>query len=104
VARSQPPDIGLSISAARIIRRVTGAPGWGTADVPVTRDLSTLWVDIRGVTMTFRSHAEVTRFFDGLELLEPGVVPANYWRPGLGGPDPVDAIPAYGAIGRKRAG
>jgi hypothetical protein len=54
------------------------------------------------VTTTFRSHAEVTRFFDGLELIEPGVVPANYWRPGSGGPDPARELPAYGAVGRKR--
>jgi hypothetical protein len=33
--------------------------------------------DFRGATVGLRSHAEVTRFFDGLELLEPGVVPVN---------------------------
>jgi hypothetical protein len=55
-----------------------------------------------GITITFRSHAEVTRFFDGLELVEPGIVPMNYWRPGPGGPDPVGAIPGYAAVGRKR--
>jgi trans-aconitate methyltransferase len=54
------------------------------------------------VTVTFRSHAEVARFFDGLELLEPGIVPMNYWRPGPGGPDPAGAIPDYAAVGRKR--
>jgi hypothetical protein len=54
------------------------------------------------VTVTFRSRAEVTRFFDGLELVEPGIVPMNYWRPGPGGPDPAGAIPGYGAVGRKR--
>jgi trans-aconitate methyltransferase len=54
------------------------------------------------VTVTFRSHAEVTRFFDGLELVEPGIVPMNYWRPGPGAPDPARAIPGYGAVGRKR--
>ncbi|WP_243716641.1 SAM-dependent methyltransferase, partial [Actinomadura darangshiensis] len=31
---------------------------------------------------TPRTHAEVTRFFDGLELLEPGVVQLPEWRPG----------------------
>jgi S-adenosyl methyltransferase len=30
---------------------------------------------------TYRSHAEVVRFFDGLDLVEPGVVPAPQWRP-----------------------
>jgi hypothetical protein len=28
-----------------------------------------------------RSHAEVTRFFDGLELVDPGVVTVDRWRP-----------------------
>jgi|SRR6266568_4011543 len=30
---------------------------------------------------TYRSHAEVTRFFDGLELVQPGVVRVQEWRP-----------------------
>ncbi len=29
-----------------------------------------------------RGRAEVTRFFDGLDLVEPGVVPVQQWRPG----------------------
>jgi hypothetical protein len=57
---------------------------------------------IPGITMTLFSRAEATRFFDGLELLEPGVVPVNYWRPGPDGPDPASAIPGYAAVGRKR--
>ena len=32
-------------------------------------------------TQRHRSHAEVMRFFDGLELLEPGLVPVQRWRP-----------------------
>ena len=28
----------------------------------------------------YRSQAEVTQFFTGLELLEPGVVPVQHWR------------------------
>jgi hypothetical protein len=55
-----------------------------------------------GITIIARSYAEVTRFFDGLELLDPGVVPVNYWRPRLGGPDPARELPAYAAVGRKR--
>jgi S-adenosyl methyltransferase len=30
---------------------------------------------------TLRDHAQVTRFFDGLELLEPGVARVEEWRP-----------------------
>ncbi len=30
---------------------------------------------------TLRTHGEVLRFFDGFELLDPGVVPVRLWRP-----------------------
>ena len=33
-------------------------------------------------TQRHRSHAEVARFFDGLELAAPGLVPVHQWRPG----------------------
>jgi len=38
--------------------------------------------------VTFRHYEEVCRFFDGLELLEPGVVQPHRWRPDRH--DPVD--------------
>jgi len=44
--------------------------------------------------------AQVLRFFDGLELVEPGVVPIHQWHPGPGTVDP-PAVPALGGIGRK---
>ena len=34
-----------------------------------------------GPPMTARSHADVSRFFDGLDLVEPGVVALPTWRP-----------------------
>ena len=37
-----------------------------------------------GPPATMRDHAAVTRFFDGLDLLEPGVVQPQQWRPGPG--------------------
>lgn len=64
-------------------------------------------------TVRLRTHTEVLGFFDGLEVLEPGVVPINWWRPpsssaGRGSPgmrstpdDGAAPIPIYGAIGRK---
>jgi S-adenosyl methyltransferase len=33
---------------------------------------------------TRRSHAEVAGFFDGLDLIEPGLVQAHQWRPDPG--------------------
>ncbi|GGX72059.1 hypothetical protein GCM10010358_28020 [Streptomyces minutiscleroticus] len=55
----------------------------------------------RGGTPFFpRSHTEVSRFFDGLHLLDPGVVPVLEWRPGP--EDPAEEpVPVYAAVGRK---
>jgi O-methyltransferase involved in polyketide biosynthesis len=53
-------------------------------------------------TQTNRTRAEVARFFDGLELLEPGVVQLNKWRPDPGDVDPGVEISSWGGLGRKR--
>jgi hypothetical protein len=37
-----------------------------------------------GPPATMRDYAAITRFFDGLDLLEPGVVQPQQWRPGPG--------------------
>jgi O-methyltransferase involved in polyketide biosynthesis len=42
------------------------------------------YVETGGIPYHFRSPEEITRFFDGLELLEPGVVSAPLWRPAPG--------------------
>ncbi|MEV6243666.1 SAM-dependent methyltransferase [Lentzea sp. NPDC051838] len=47
--------------------------------------------------VTVRTHAEVTRFFDGMELLEPGVVTVDKWRPD----SYEDRTGVYGAVARK---
>ena len=38
------------------------------------------------VEFRFRSQAEVARFFNGLHMVEPGIVPVAEWRPGGEGP------------------
>jgi S-adenosyl methyltransferase len=47
--------------------------------------------------LTMRSHAEVSRFFEGMELLEPGIVAVNEWRPD----SYEDYTSIYGAVARK---
>ncbi|MFD4724024.1 SAM-dependent methyltransferase [Streptomyces seoulensis] len=49
-------------------------------DAPTWQKLADLY-NGAGTPVQFRSHAEVTRFFDGLELLDPGVVTGHRWRP-----------------------
>jgi O-methyltransferase involved in polyketide biosynthesis len=47
-----------------------------------------------------RSHSEVCRFFDGMELIPPGVVPVHTWRPLPGEEVPPDATSAHGGLAR----
>jgi nucleotide-binding universal stress UspA family protein len=57
-----------------------------------------------GVTLALRSREEFTRFFDGLDLVDPGVAIVPDWHPELGDPVPGQddgVIPGYGAVGRK---
>jgi hypothetical protein len=59
----------------------------------------------RGATaaLTLRPHARVLDFFDGLELLDPGLVQAPLWRPDGPAPTAEDLshIGFYGGVGRK---
>jgi hypothetical protein len=50
--------------------------------------------------LTPRSHADVTRLFDGFDLLDPGLVQVNHWRNEV--PEGTPPVGVYGAIGRKR--
>ena len=46
------------------------------------------------------SPEQITGFFDGLELLEPGVVPDSQWRPDPS-PFPPAHVDTYGGVARK---
>lgn len=70
-------------------------------DDPVAVEALEQWNE--GAALAYRSHtlAEFTRYFDGLELLEPGVGPVTRWRPA---PVEVGSAPGtdmYGAVARK---
>jgi hypothetical protein len=65
---------------------------------PALRQLSTRMGGTRAVP---RSHQQVSRFFDGLDLVEPGVVQLHRWRPGSGVDDTGRDLAAYGAVARK---
>ena len=54
-----------------------------------------------GPKATMRDRAAVTRFFDGLELFEPGVVQPQQWRPEPGAPSP-QQVTAWCGVARKR--
>lgn len=77
----------------------------------MTSDIATEWATTAAKFMrdalrkpwTLRSHAEVSRFFEGLELVEGGVVQIDQWRRHENRPipDAENMIPLYGGVGRK---
>jgi hypothetical protein len=73
----------------------------GQADVDANTEAQQYWNDKANVSITARTKDQIARFFDGLDLLEPGLVSMSRWRP--------EAIPfgeppevaGYSALGRK---
>jgi O-methyltransferase involved in polyketide biosynthesis len=54
--------------------------------------------DSGAVAYHLRTHEEIEGYFDGLDLLEPGLVPITSWRPE--GPEP--KVSTLGGVARKR--
>ena len=54
-----------------------------------------------GINLVPRGQAEVAEFLDGLELVDPGVVPVLAWRPDGTEPQNPRSAYYYAAIGRK---
>ncbi len=62
------------------------------------------WNQVGTPTMTLRSPQQIAQFFDGLALLDPGVVPCSRWRPDisqLGGQPP--EVDEFCGVARKPA-
>ncbi|MFG2250787.1 SAM-dependent methyltransferase [Spirillospora sp. NPDC048823] len=59
-----------------------------------------VWNATGNARLVLRTPEQIERFFDGLEILEPGVVPVTHWRPEAGGDEP-GVVDAFGAVGRK---
>jgi hypothetical protein len=83
----------------------------GTRDIPVRPDMSAEEMAEMGArveqlyqlttaSLVTRSRAEVERFFDGFDLLDPGLTEIQAWRPD----NRSSMLPGgfYGGVGRKR--
>jgi hypothetical protein len=55
-----------------------------------------------GVPYRLRSPEQISGFFDGLDLLEPGVVSTPRWRPDPGAGRSPDEVDVYCGVARKR--
>ncbi len=49
---------------------------------------------------TLRDRGQIGRFLDGLDLLDPGIVPVDHWRPET--PPGIGSFWLYAGVGRKR--
>ncbi|GGW24218.1 SAM-dependent methyltransferase [Streptomyces xantholiticus] len=76
-----------------------------TADFdPVAVEQGVAMYAAGGVTLAPRTREEIVRFFDGLEPVEPGIVPLTDWHPELGVDESADenaVISLYGAVALK---
>ena len=50
---------------------------------------------------THRTPAELARFFDGMDLVEPGVVSITRWRPEATSSGEPEEIDQFGGVARK---
>jgi len=74
-------------------------------DSESSRSVTSAYRERTATPVAARSIDEVTRFFEGMELLDPGVVWVPQWRPEVGSADPLLDDPgrstAYAGVGRK---
>jgi O-methyltransferase involved in polyketide biosynthesis len=55
------------------------------------------------IPYNLRAPGEIVRYFDGLDVVEPGVIPIQQWRPDPADPgEPFADVNTYGGVGRKR--
>jgi S-adenosyl methyltransferase len=61
-----------------------------------------VYKNAKGTTgLQIRTRAEILRFFDGAELVEPGLVFLPQWRPDAGTPEFPERAWVYAGVGRK---
>lgn len=57
--------------------------------------------DSGGVPYNVRTHEQIAGYYEGLELVDPGVVPINLWRPELNMFGTAPDVSESGGVGRK---
>jgi O-methyltransferase involved in polyketide biosynthesis len=76
----------------------------GASDIDPDRsvDFTRIYNERSAVPFTLRSRAEVARFFDGTDLIEPGLVQVHRWRTSPRTPGYDDDLITYCGVGRKQ--
>ena len=104
------PFIASAARAAAVLSTLLAAlsPGSYLALCHVASDLDPAveggvdqWNGMSSLQVTVRSRAEVAGLAEGLDLVEPGLVPVSEWRPAAGGSGPARPVPVYAVLARK---
>ncbi|MEU3982094.1 SAM-dependent methyltransferase [Streptomyces sp. NPDC026672] len=69
--------------------------------MPDVDEAVAFWNEHGTPRLTQRTPGDVARFFEGLELLEPGVVSCSRWRPEGGDGEEPEEVAMFGGVARK---
>ncbi|MFC4070972.1 SAM-dependent methyltransferase [Actinoplanes subglobosus] len=103
------PDIDQAIAIVRELMAALPsgsyfltADGTNVIDGPAFEEAIGVWNANAPLSYHLRHPDEIARFLDGLEVLEPGLVPCSRWRPApdAAGED-LREVDEYGAVARK---
>jgi ubiquinone/menaquinone biosynthesis C-methylase UbiE len=67
---------------------------------PVFEQAQNAYNESGAVPYILRAPEQITAYFEGLELIDPGVVPVTHWRPEPGSPAP-ELVAEHGGLARK---
>jgi hypothetical protein len=59
------------------------------------------WNQLAATPVYLRDRDQVSRWFTGLELIDPGIVEVHRWRPAPEDPECPNGMPLLGAVARK---
>jgi hypothetical protein len=104
------PDLDEAVA---IVRHLMGAlpsgsylvtaDGTNVIDGPAFEEAIGVWNANAPLSYHLRRPEELSRFLDGLEIVEPGLVPCNRCRPdSAAAGEEIREVDEFGAVGRKR--
>ncbi|MGH3978926.1 MAG: SAM-dependent methyltransferase [Pseudonocardiaceae bacterium] len=73
----------------------------GTDTSEAALEASTKYAETGAVPYILRSPEQIGQCFEGLEMVDPGLVPITQWRPDTTEVGEVEPIDGYGAVARK---
>jgi S-adenosyl methyltransferase len=103
------PDLDEAVSIVRMLLEglpsgsyFVTADGTNVIDGPAFEEAIGVWNANAPLSYHLRHPDELARFTEGLEVVEPGLVPCAQWRPSAeASPEDLRAVDEYGAVARK---